>query len=72
MVLRFCAHFFLYTQVIESEYAAKYLELLGANPTPAAQDLVHKALPLTVDCLQTKLKVSTSKHLTPRRRCLPI
>ena len=52
-------------QVIESEYAAKYLEFLGANPTQAAQDLVRKALPLTSDCLQTKLKVlCCGKHLT--------
>ena len=50
----------LLTQVIESEYAAKYLEFLGANPTQAAQDLVRKALPLTVECLQTKLKVSAA------------
>lgn len=44
-------------QVIESEYAAKYLEFLGASPTQAAQELVRKALPLTMECLQTKLKV---------------
>lgn len=45
-------------QVVESEYTAKYLENLGASPSQAAQDLVRKALPLTADCLQTKLKVS--------------
>ncbi|DBA85160.1 TPA: hypothetical protein ACH3X2_005876 [Trebouxia sp. C0005] len=48
--------------VIEPEYAAKYLEYLGANPTQAAQDLVRKALPLTADCLQTKLKASGHRH----------
>ncbi|KAL0041529.1 hypothetical protein WJX79_006465 [Trebouxia sp. C0005] len=49
-------------KVIEPEYAAKYLEYLGANPTQAAQDLVRKALPLTADCLQTKLKASGHRH----------
>ena len=47
-------------QVLEAEYAAKYLEQLGANPSQAAQDIVRKALPLTADCLQVKLKVD--KH----------
>ncbi|DBA94757.1 hypothetical protein WJX77_006310 [Trebouxia sp. C0004] len=49
-------------KVIEPEYAAKYLEYLGANPTQAAQDLVRQALPLTADCLQTKLKASGHRH----------
>ena len=42
---------------MEAEYAAKYLEQLGANPSLAAQDIVRKALPLSADCLQVKLKV---------------
>ena len=45
-------------QVVEAEYAAKYLEQLGANQSQAAQDLVRKALPLNADCLQVKLRVS--------------
>lgn len=49
------------TQVIEPEYTAKYLEHLGASPSQAAQDLVRKALPLTASCLQTKLKVSSTR-----------
>ncbi|KAL0049991.1 hypothetical protein WJX82_002221 [Trebouxia sp. C0006] len=49
-------------KVVEPEYAAKYLEYLGANPTQAAQDLVRKALPLTAECLQTKLKASGHRH----------
>ena len=48
-------------QVIESEYTAKYLESLGACPSQAAQDLVRKVLPLTADCLQTKLKVRSTR-----------
>lgn len=50
-----------FVQVIESEYTAKYLESLGASPSQAAQDLVRKALPLTADCLQTKLKVRNTR-----------
>ena len=56
-------------QVVESEYAAKYLEFLGANPSQAAQDVVRKALPLTVECLQTKLKVLLASAVLVHGKC---
>eukprot|EP00798_Chlamydomonas_sp_ICE-L_P007157 gene7157-266_t len=55
-------------EVVQSEYAHRFLEQLGVKPTNKTLEMVHKSVPLTDKCLKANLRakghVEDELHIT--------
>ncbi|GFH15153.1 uncharacterized protein HaLaN_11328 [Haematococcus lacustris] len=54
-------------QIVAGEYATRYLEQLGVDPSKQTLDLVHAHVPLTDKCITTTLRV---RMLPPPHACM--